>query len=294
MTAVHSERHIYSSDGTELFLQRWAPEDTAAAELLVLHGYAEHSGRYRLFAHRMAAHGIATVAVDLRGHGRSEGPRGYVEQYEDFHADARAALAQLQPSLPRFLLAHSNGGLVALDWLAVDETSERQFSGLILSNPYLALAFELPAWKRTAAEWAGRLWPRLALPSGIEPELLSHDPTVVEAYRRDAFVFTTASAGFFRESTRAQTRVRGLPGTWDGLDIPLLYIYSDQDQIALPHANRELAKALHAADKTVWEIPNAYHEVLNELDGEALHDDIGAWIGERIAASEPAEGGAGG
>lgn len=276
MTANRTLLTLSSSDGTQLAAQRWSPLGDPRAALLVIHGYADHGERYRELGLTLADRGIDTVAVDLRGHGRSSGQRGYIDKFSQYHDDVEAAfggmtMAHRGRGIARFVLGHSNGGLIALDWVA---DKKPDISGLIVTNPFLDLAMKVPGLKLAAGHLAARLAPRIALPSGIPPEGISHEAAIVEAYRRDPLVFTTATAGYFKHSREAQARVRALKS----IDVPLLYCHSDSDPIASPVANAELAATIASRDKTVIVRLGEFHEILNETNRAELMERIGDWI----------------
>lgn len=272
MSAHHSEHQFSADDGAQLFAHRWLPDHGAPrAELLILHGYAEHGGRYRELAHRLADFGMASTAIDFRGHGRSRGQRGYVDRFEEYFLDLEAAQRLLSPGLPQMLLAHSHGALIALDYVTRNRSS---FRAMVISNPYLALAMEVPAYKRTVAKLAARFLPRLSLPSGLPPEGVSRDPGIVDAYQRDPLVFTTAAAGWFAAATAAQARVRALTS----LPLPCLYVVGEADPIASPVASRALANNLASDHLTLRLCAGARHEVFNEIDRATLHTEVGQWL----------------
>lgn len=275
MTANRTQLAFNAPDGTQLSAQRWASA-SPKAQLLVIHGYADHAERYRELALALADLAVDVTAVDVRGHGRSAGQRGHVDAFAEYYGDVEAArTAMANDALPFFILGHSHGGLIALDWVSQKRPSGIQ--GLIVTNPYVARGMHVPAVKLAAGHIAGRLMPRLAIPSGIDAAGLTHETQIVEAYRRDPHVFGTASAGWFREATHAQQRVMKLTQ----LDVPLFYIHSDSDPIASVSANAELSKRIVSPDKTVLVRPGELHEVLNETDRKNLFQTIGAWILER-------------
>lgn len=270
MTANRTQLSFTAADGTQLSAQRWTPLANTKAALLVIHGYADHAERYRELAVALADKGIDTTAIDLRGHGRSAGQRGYVNAFSDYFQDIEAARSAM-PDAPFFVLGHSNGGLAALDWVSQKRPALR---GVVVTNPYVARAMHVPLPKILAGHIAGRVLPHLAIPSGIDAAGLTHETQFVEAYRRDPHVFSTATAGWFRESSKAQKRVMAL-GT---VSAPLLYVHSDSDPIASPSANADLAGRIQSSDKTVVVRPGELHEILNETKRAELFETIGAWI----------------
>lgn len=272
MAVEFEERSIRANDGTKLHFHRWTPaEGDIRAELLVLHGYLEHGARYREFAHHVVPHGVAVSTVDYRGHGKAEGVRGYVESYDDYFRDVDAALEQLPAAGPRFLLGHSNGGLIALNYVPQRQPDLR---GLVLTNPYLEVAVAVPYYKILLGNVAARLYPKLAVPTGIPSSGLSRDLSVGEAYDRDPLVFKSATAGWFAASQLAQAQAKSLTR----LGLPFMYVYSDSDPIALPEANRVLAGRLQGDDKTVVLREGGRHELLNETDRHELYDMVRDWV----------------
>ena len=275
MPVIHNEILCRSHDNQKLFMRRWSPEDQKpVAELVIIHGYAEHSGRYREFAHALAVQGIQVLAVDLRGHGHSDGIRGHCDVFEHFHEDVNIALEQSNSDVPRFLLGHSHGGLVTLDYVV---SAVPNIRGVVLSNPFLGLAMPVPAPKLFAGRLAGNFAPTLAIPSGIDPSGLTHVKEFVRRYERDPLIFPTATAGWFNECEKAQARVKG----YRAFPKPLLYLFSDCDPIASPHDNRTLAERLSADDKTIHVRRGEKHEILNERQRHETYEVISNWILER-------------
>ena len=273
MISTHAE------DGTRLSVRTWDPPQgrPVIAQVVLAHGYAEHSGRYDAFASTLAKAGIAVVAPDLRGHGRSEGRRGYVWDYTDYHQDLDAAFAKTDPKKPTFLMGHSNGGLLALHYVG---SRHPNLAGVVVTSPYVALTKPLPPWKSFLVTVASKILPWLSLDSGLSTEGLSRDPQVVRDYENDPLVFSTANASWFAESAEAQDTVRGL--SKDDFSSPLLYVYGDRDPIASSKVSTELSGRI--ADDT-WVRKGALHEVLNEIDGPQLHQDIASWLTRHVQKS---------
>jgi alpha-beta hydrolase superfamily lysophospholipase len=155
-------------DGTELHLHAH-PLDGARATIAVVHGYGEHGGRYDHVAAAWRERGLQSFAIDVRGHGRSRGPRGFVERFTDYHADLDVLLDVAREAArggPLFLFGHSNGALIALHYLIA--RGGEGLRGLMLSSPFLAVALPVPKPKVMLGKVASRLVPGLALPAGLE------------------------------------------------------------------------------------------------------------------------------
>lgn len=218
--------------GPALFGRSWRPPTSPRASILIVHGLAEHSGRYAATAAALTGAGFGVHAVDYRGHGKSEGGRVHVDDVDEYVSDVRAALEQVRrhdPALPVFLLGHSQGGLVALK-LALDDPGAT--CGLVVTSPFLAVhpSSRPSAGIRALAKVMLRLAPRLPMPTHIDARLLSRDPAAAEAYARDPLVSRAASAGWLRAIGRAQRDVRrGAPR----LRVPTLMINGHDDFLYL-------------------------------------------------------------
>jgi alpha-beta hydrolase superfamily lysophospholipase len=238
------------------------PQGKPRALVGIVPGYADHGARY---AHVMAAlreQGIASVALDLRGHGQSEGPRGACKNFREFLDDMNELpklLDGVDASAPKFLLAHSFGGLVAVSGVLAGLT--RAYRGLLLSDPFLGLGFEPPALKRLAGEIASLLVPSFGLPSGLKGSDVTHDEKIARAYDDDPLVFKNANARWFTEAVRAQKRA--LEGAGD-IQIPLYLAFGESDTLASIKVAQEFFAKVSSQDKVFVSLPGLRHEILNE------------------------------
>ena len=244
------------------------------ATIGVLHGYADHAGRYAHVMDAWADAGIGSVALDLRGHGRSEGTRGYCDRFGDFLDDAGELSRLVRTDAaggPCYLFGHSFGGLVAtLSAIA----SPSPWRGLILSAPFIGLALEVPAAKVLLGRIASRVVPKLGIPSGLFGKDLTHDTARAADYDRDPLVFKKATARWFTETQKAQAEALRRAGE---LRLPLYETFGECDPVAKLSSGRALFDAASSTDKTWNARAGALHEVLNEPDWRELADAIAAW-----------------
>lgn len=273
MGIAHSDRKLCAADGTELYLHRWQPKTAAVkAELMMLHGYAGHGARYQEMAHALCAEGIACTAIDVRGHGKAAGRRGYCSAFTDYHLDVDTLWKEVATDGPkRFLFGHSHGGLIALHYL---DARKRQIDGLVLSNPFTELALEVSSLKKAAGRLLSRIAPKMLLPNDLNGDLVTHDPQRARAYESDPLIFGSANARWFVECTAAQVHVRGLKA----FDAPLLFTIGDADPIADPLVNKRLAEQLVCSDKTVDIRVGRLHELWNEDDRKDYFASIAKWL----------------
>ncbi len=276
-------------DGSRVFWTAWGadslPEDAPLA--VVVHGYGEHLGRYEHVAAALVEAGLVVVAADMRGHGRSDGERGHVLRYDEYLIDVGAAFDvahRLHPQGRRALIGHSNGGLIATRY-ALSESGRRP-DVLAVSGPLLGLSMPVPAWKATVGRGVSRVVPALAMPSGIDAALVSHDQAIVDAYKVDPLVHHVATARYFTELNAAieDTFARSRE-----LKLPTLVMVGGDDKIVDPAGGRRLSQGLGSDDVRFIEYPGMYHEIFNEVERARVLADLIGWLRAQGMASQ-AEG----
>lgn len=245
---------------------------------MLVHGQGDHSGRYSHVAEHLAQAGYAVWAADCRGHGKSSGKRGHVDNFDDYLADVDRVIGKAKPQNPQvktFLLGHSLGGLIVLDYA---EKRGSILSGVIATAPLLRLKMKVPAWKVLLGKMLSSITPTTSMKTGLDPKLLSHDEEIVRNYINDPLVHGVASTRFFTELIRAENET-----TRDAnkLTLPCLIMQGSADGIVDPSATETFFRAVAATDKTLKVYEGLYHEVLNEPEKENLLSEITAWLSAR-------------
>jgi alpha-beta hydrolase superfamily lysophospholipase len=271
--------YISSEDGTKLHVVRWAAEGAPRGDVLLSHGLAEHAGRYQHVAEALSKGGYDVAFLELRGHGDSEGKRGHVQRWSRYAEDLHALAAHV--GRPAFVVAHSMGGLVALDATRLGWPTP--VLGLVLTNPLLGVAVDPPAWKTTLATVLSSILPALELGNEIDPLLLTHDLAVVEAYRNDARVFHIVTPRWFSELNAAIERVTAAAPNYR---TPLLLLTSTGDRICNP-AIAALFAGRYGAEIEHRVLPDLYHEILNEPEKDRILASILTWLGHHAPQPTP-------
>jgi alpha-beta hydrolase superfamily lysophospholipase len=271
---------LRAGDGIRLHHASWIPGDAPRAVVLVSHGHGEHGGRYAELARHLAEHGMAVHAIDHRGHGRSDGPRGHVDRFADYVRDLetwrRAVTADVPPATPVFLLGHSLGGLIAIRHLQAHP--EAGFRGAVLSAPLLGIAVKAPRWKVALSGFFSRFVPRLPFSNELDPSMLSTAPGYVEAYRADKLLHPTITPRLFTEIGAAMHAAFEQP---DSIRIPLLVLAPTGDRVVAPEAVARFASAC-PGDVEVRRYEGFQHESLNEAERHRVMDDVTGWLDARI------------
>ena len=265
---------ITTGDGAPLLLRRWAAASDRWAQMLLVHGLAEHSGRYERTGGLLAEAGIDVTAFDLRGHGGSGGRRGDVERWTDYLDDIAVRLAAVRAEADGravVLFAHSYGGLISTDYAL----SGRPVPDLlVLSAP--ALDDGLPRWQHILAPLIGRILPTLALRNAWGPEVLSRDPEVGRLARLDPGNPERMTVRLGVLGFAAQERVRA---SLAGLTVPTLVFHGSDDRLVPPRAT-EPFEGLPGVTRRVY--PGLRHETLNEPEGPQVIADVFAWLREAV------------
>lgn len=285
-----SETEIRTADGIDLYVRTWLPADRPRAVIALVHGLAEHCCRYAPLARRLNMAGIALVAADLRGHGRSPGRRVWVERFDDYLLDADALVdhAHAHTTLcrggaPLFLMGHSMGGAIAALY-ALERAPSRAVAldGLILSSPALAMGNDVPRWMIAVGRLLGRVAPWLPV-RRIDASLLARDPAVVAANRDDPLVHhggIPARTG--AEILRAMQRIAAARAA---LTLPTLVYHGTDDKLTEPSGSRDFAAHAGTASgmrPALRLYEGSYHETMNDLDRERVIDALIEWVDERL------------
>lgn len=273
--------------GLKIFTRSWQPEGNPRGMVVIVHGFNSHSGQYFWVAEQFTKNGLAVYALDLRGRGRSEGERYYVEKIEDYTDDVNTLVQQAKsenPDVPIFMLGHSAGGVTACIY-TLDHPGE--LDGLICES----FAYDLPVPHIVLSFLKGLSYitPHThvyALPN----KDFSRDPKVVEEMDNDILIKG--------ESQPAQTgkvmidASKRLAEEFPNITLPVLILHGTDDKATNPKGSQQFYEQAGSTDKTLKLYEGHYHDLLNDIDKELVMADIQSWIDERIPVETSAVSGA--
>jgi alpha-beta hydrolase superfamily lysophospholipase len=268
------ELNFQSRGDVNLFACHCTPTTDQRALVVITHGHGEHAGRYMHVAEALVERGIAVVAMDLRGHGRSEGARGKLMDWDELREDMRRILEVLgedYDSVPKFLYGHSVGGTISLDYVIRNPTI---FHGVIASAPSIGQP-NIPAYLFAISRVVSVIYPSFSMATQLDQTALSRDPDVVEAYRNDPLVHSRGTARFGTELLKTAEWIQAHAAD---LKTPLFIVHGSEDRLINPEYSRRFFENVRIEDKTFLELPTGYHEPHNDLDKDLVIRRVGDWI----------------
>lgn len=275
---MSDETMVTSKDGTKIFTRSWRTTGPARAVVVLVHGLKAHGGLYEWPATRMAQRGFATSALDLRGHGRSEGERLRIQRFSEYTDDVDAMVATARrrdPGLPVFVLGHSAGGVIACMYALEHQA---QLAGLICES--FAHEVHAPDFALTVIKGLDRIAPNLPVLK-LPDEAFSRDPGFVQRMKNDPLIERKGyPVHAIAEIVRADERLKG--GDFARIELPVLILHGTADRVTKPHGSQRFDRLGGSEDKTLKLYEGHFHDLLNDLGREKVLDDILAWMAARV------------
>lgn len=249
----------------------------AKANIIFLHGYTEHIGRYGWMIEQMNQAGINVFAYDHRGYGKSDGTRAYINRFGQYIDDLDVYLNQLKkPELPTFLMGHSMGSLIGVGYLV--NHLEHHFAGFISSSGALKIDENISPFLRKISGIMSKIAPHLKTIK-LDPNALSRDPKEVVKYFTDPAVYhggTKARLGF--EMLEA---MKSAQNNFHKINIPVLILHGTEDKLADPLGSQWMYDKVSSTDKKLEYFEGLYHEIMNEPEKDDVIKVLITWIKER-------------
>lgn len=284
---IRREGFLEGPGGRRIYRCTWFPDAAPRAVVVIVHGLAEHSGRYGGVADLLVPRGYGVIGYDHPGHGRTAGRRACFRRFGDLTETLAMVLGQVrteQPGTPIFLLGHSMGGLIAAARLADGEAG---LAGAVLSAPSLMPPGPVPRVKGSVLKLCSALAPGLRV-TRLDAETISRDPAVVSAYRADPLVYTGRISA--RSTSELLGAMRRLADGAARITLPILILQGGSDRMVDPNGARHLHDHVGSRDKTIKVYDGLYHEVFNDVGRERALADLAEWLDAHLdrGGSEPA------
>jgi len=274
----YKEGQFNCSDSNQLFYRRWIPQESPHAVLLIVHGFSDHSGRYQPIVDSLLPRNIAIYSYDQRGHGRSPGQRGHIDDFAAFRDDLLTLthlVANQQPDIPLFLLGQSMGGLIVLDF---GLHYPQEVNGIIATSPHLSDPPVSPILI-TLSRALSNVWPTFSMNAGIDNSSLSRDPAIVQAFLDDPLCH---GKGTPRLATELSKAVADTNANAARFQPPLLITHGTGDHMTDPEASHSFYENAASTNKAYIAYEGGYHEGHNDIHRERVIIDIAQWLEEQI------------
>lgn len=252
-------------DDFNLHFHSWMSDDNKGT-MVVSHGQGEHSGRYDQFAEEQEKYGWNVFAWDMRGHGKSEGKRGCIDDFDDYERDLARFIELVKkkfhdPEKPLILVGHSFGGLITTRNLLL--RGDQGAAAVSLSSPAWALFPDPPKWKKALANFASKWMPNVTSYNGIPDEHLTRDKEYVISLQNDPLKHKRVSPIMFKGMFDSSDEI---PSQMHKIKVPILVQISDKDPVTDSAVTRELFKKISSTDKKLIEYKDSMHELFNDLN----------------------------
>jgi alpha-beta hydrolase superfamily lysophospholipase len=266
--------------GASLYWQQWSPDDDPKAIIVLVHGYAEHSGRYQYFAKHCVARGYAVFALDHWGHGKSDGTPGFVPDFSVFRDGVDQLIAQAKqdfPDLPVMLVGHSMGGLISASYLLAGQD---KIAACVLSGPAIKAAEEPSGVLKAISGFLSRFFPKLGV-LALDSNGVSRDPKVVADYLADPLVYNgKMGARLAAEMLGNMTSVQENAGQ---ISLPMLLLHGGKDSLAGVEGSEFLDQHISSSEKQLKIYPELFHEIFNEPEKDLVLNDMTDWLDQQLA-----------
>lgn len=277
----HNESTFKGTGEIDLYYQSWKPTGKIKAVLAIVHGLGGHSSKYDNIVQHFIPTQYAIYGFDLRGHGRSPGQRGYINSWKEFREDLRIFLELIQtqhPGYPVFLLGHSLGSIIVLDYV-LRYPQAAALQGIIILAPSLGKV-GVSKIKLLVGKLLSRVWPRFSLNTGLDLAAGTRDEKVLASYTQDALRHTLGTARLATEFFDTVAWINNHTAEWRS---PLLILHGGADRVALPEGGKIFYEQLTScADKTRIEYPEAYHELQDDLNYQEVLADLESWMEKHL------------
>lgn len=259
------------------------PASPVKGVLVLIHGLGEHSGRYCAVVEALTAAGYAVFAFDNQGHGRSEGQRGHINRWQDYRENAQAFLQmvrQQEPTAPLFLMGHSLGSLIVLDYVLRCAQSPvfqaLNIRGIVVSAPPIQpMSSTVSAVRILLARLLSGVFPRLTLNMGLDKSGLSRNREMTEHLAEDPLIHPYVT---LRWGSETLDTIEWVKAHIAQLKLPILITHGEDDPIMASAGSREIYQQIQTANKSLRLYPGSYHEPHNDLDAAVVVSDLVNWL----------------
>ncbi|WP_413303580.1 lysophospholipase [Bacillus sp. 1P10SD] len=275
---MKKEGNFKGVNGVELYYQTLYPKATAPKAVVILvHGHGDHSGGLQNLSKSLVNEDYLVYAFDLRGHGKSSGKRGFIRDWDEYRNDLlafRKLVAMELPELPLFIVGHSIGGVIVLDY-TLDHSEG--LAGLIAISP--AISYEVTPTERILITLMGKLKPDYSIVKTGNPQILTKDPEELDRLVADELRHDVVTPGLGRGLMRTVARIANEAKS---IKLPFLLQYGLADELTPPAKLHQFFDTVSSSNKQKFEYPHMRHRPFDDLEREQFFEDMIHWLDEQV------------
>ena len=278
---THQEGYLKSIMGSNIYYQGWQPEGESKAVLLIVHGMTEHSGRYMNLVNHFVPMGYAIYGIDHIGHGKSDGKRGYIVEFEDFTETLDIFVDMIHDWHPKksiTLIGHSLGGTISTSYL-IDH--QDKCVGAVLSGPLVTFGKNVSPAKMLIGKLFSIIMPKMGMGS-VKADDVSRDPKVVKEYISDPLVDTSSKITAKLAAETLRMMEHNLRYAFK-IKVPILIMQGGADKLVDPDGASMLYDIISSDDKKIIIYDGLYHEIFNEPEHQKVLSDLETWLELRLS-----------
>lgn len=265
---------FFESDDLKIFQREWLV-DNPKASVVVVHGLGEHCGRYEHVAVALNEAGYSVFGLDHRGHGQSEGKKGHINSFVEYQKDVKhlVNLAKVKyPEKDVHLLGHSMGAFISTGYAL----RNNDIKSIVITAPPYGVPGRAANLQLKIGAFAGKLLPNIGLSNQINPSDVCKNPEVVQKYMEDNLVHGLITLGW---GTAFVAEQKYIQYNLSKLEMPYLLMVADEDKLTDAEVAKTWFETVGSIKKELVVYPNAYHEILNEVEeGKDALSRIVSWL----------------
>ncbi|ESN91726.1 hypothetical protein HELRODRAFT_165793 [Helobdella robusta] len=284
---------IQSRHGHKLFCKYWKPfqknEEKPKHLVFIAHGASEHCQTFDEIAIKLAQnnnfvfahdHGrvsrLKSAIINTAGHGKSEGQRVYIEDFNIFVDDIIDHIEKIKKEysdIPCFIIGYSMGGsMTILTTLRIPQL----ISGIVLIAPAIIINNFAPKLTMLWYQLVSVVYPQ-AYVVDIKPEDMVKDEEEIEKYKKDDLIWTgKLTAGLMKCVAKACGEINS---RMKEVKIAFLLMHGTSDKICSIEGSQMFFETASSEDKTFKKYEDGYHQLFTEPNGAV--DDFIEWINKR-------------
>ena len=267
------EIYLPAKDQVKLYTQLWLPQGHQKAGIILIHGIGDYCERYENITKYFVENNFVVFMFDLRGHGKSEGKRGYIKEYSTLLNDIDIIVKEFvkrNPDIPLFLYGQGVGGSLALNYCI---NYNKYIRGAIVASPWMKLIKNSNHLKLKLVYFLARIFPSCHVNLNINSDYLSHNIEIVKQYQTDPLILKKVTLSFFAETHKGCLSV--LSNRYK-INVPVLLMHGRKDKISLYKSSKAFASNTKNFTAKIWN--GMYHELHNEPENKEIFDFVKEWI----------------